>query len=156
MSMTKEDIHVFHKKLAIDNFNHTWDLIDIKERTKEQELEMIHTAHASLFHWMQIGKPLDFARGEWQISRVYNLLGMGESALLHGLYSLNLCLDHNIGDFDLAFGYETVARAYKNLEDKDNQNLYYEKALTATKNIAKKDDKDYTLSEIKDLLIIPL
>ena len=151
MSIQDEELQKIHKKLAISNFNRTWDLIDISKRTKEQDLEMIHTAHASLFHWMQIGEPINFARGEWQVSRVYNLLGMGDSALLHGLHSLDLCLKNNIGDFDLAFGYETVARAYKNLGDVDNQNLYYEKALIATEQIAKKDDKKYTLSELKDL-----
>lgn len=151
MGIQKEEAEKLHKKLAIDNFNKTWDLIDLNNRTKEQDIEMIHTAHASLFHWMQIGTPLNFARGEWQVSRVYNLLGMGESALLHGHKSLDLCLANNIEDFDLAFGYETVARAYKNLGDTDNQKLYYNKALAASENIAKKDDKDYTLSEIKDL-----
>lgn len=151
MSIQQEELEKLHKKLAIDNFNKTWDLIDLTDRTKDQDIEMIHTAHASLFHWLQIGTPLNFARGEWQVSRVYNLLGMGESALLHGRKSLDLCLANNIEDFDLAFGYETVARAYKNLGDIDNQKLYYDKALKASENISKQDDKDYTLSEIKDL-----
>lgn len=151
MTKASEELLKLHKRLAIDNFNKTWDFIDNKNRTKVQDIEMIHTAHASLFHWMQVGKAINFARGEWQISRVYNLLGMGESALLHGLRSLDICLENNIGDFDLAFGYETVSRAYKNLNDKANQNLYYEKALLATNEIKKKEDKDYTLRELKDL-----
>lgn len=151
MILPKEDLLKFHKDLAVNLFNKTWDFIDLKNRTNEQNIEMIHTAHTSLFHWMQIGQPINYARGEWQISRVYNLLNMGESALLHGLRSIDICLKNNIGDYDLAFGYETVSRAYKQLEDTTNQNLYYEKALKATESISKKENKDYTLKEIEDL-----
>lgn len=151
MGYSTEELRDFHHKIAIDTFNKTWDLIDLKNRNKEQDIEMIHTAHTSLYHWMQVGNTTNYARGEWQISRVYNLLNMGESALLHGLHSLDICIKNNIGDFDLAFAYETVARAYKVLGDLDNQTLYYNKALAASQNISKKEDKDYTLSELEDL-----
>jgi len=41
---------------------------------------MIHAAHASRFHWGEIGKPINLGRGEWQISRVYSVLNRPESA----------------------------------------------------------------------------
>ncbi|MEA2065858.1 MAG: hypothetical protein U9O65_01960, partial [Thermotogota bacterium] len=94
----------WHEKQAIENFNRTWDLIDKIDRTAEDALQMIHTAHASRFHWGFIGTPLEFARGEWQISRVYSLLNMPESALYHGKHSLKYCTDNDIGGLDLAFG----------------------------------------------------
>jgi len=140
-----------HKKLAVDCFNATWDYIDKKDRSEKEDREMIHTAHASLYHWMQIGTPLEFARGEWQVSRVYSLLEMGDSALYHGKASLDLCIDIKIKDFDLAFGYEAVARAYKILNDDDNKQKYLDLALKAADDIADKGDKDYTLSEIKSI-----
>ncbi|MBN2878371.1 MAG: hypothetical protein JXN65_01965 [Clostridia bacterium] len=143
-----QDERDMHKKLAIGYFNKTWDLIDKKERTDKEDREMIHTAHASLYHWMQIGTPLEFARGEWQVSRVYSILGMGQSALYHGEASLNLCLDNGIGGFDLAFGYEAVARAYKTLGDEENKQKNSELALSAAEKVEDKGDRDYTLSEI--------
>lgn len=152
MSLSKEEMNKLHRKIAVDNFNGTWDLIDKTDRTKDEDAEMIHRAHASLYHWMQIGEQVNFARGEWQVSRVYSILGMGESALYHGQRSLDICLANDIGDFDLSFGYEAVARAYKVLGDADNQKLNYEKGIVSTEQIAKKDDKDYTLSEFKDLV----
>lgn len=140
-----------HKKLAVDCFNKTWDLIDNADRTEAQEREMIHTAHASLYHWMQIGEPVNFARGEWQVSRVYSVLEIGESALLHGLASLDLCSANDIGDFDLAFGYEAVARAYSVLGFDDKVKEYKELALKAAEDIKDKGDKEYTLSEIGNI-----
>ncbi|WNB92183.1 hypothetical protein [Bacillus sp. NEB1478] len=67
-------------------------MIEKENRTKEEDPEMIHTAHASRFHWGIAGSPLNLARGEWQISRVYSILDMGDSALLHAEHSLDLCL----------------------------------------------------------------
>jgi hypothetical protein len=98
------------------------------------------------------GSTLHSARSQWQISRVYSILGMGESALLHGKRSLDLCLLNGIGDFDLAFGYEAVARAYAVLGNEkakaDNKNA----ALAACETIAKPEDRKYTESEINSVV----
>lgn len=151
MSQENLSIHEWHKKQAIDNFNYTWDLIDKKDRTQEDKVSMIHAAHASRFHWGKIGTSLNFARGEWQISRVYSLLNMGESALFHGKQSLELCQANNIEDFDLAFAYEAVARAYMVLNDQVQMQKYIDLAAEAAENIEKEEDKEYFLSELKSI-----
>ncbi|MEM2102674.1 MAG: hypothetical protein QXM22_04095 [Candidatus Bathyarchaeia archaeon] len=38
--------------------------IDKKDRTREEDDKMVHAAHASRFHWGEIGTPLEFERGE--------------------------------------------------------------------------------------------
>ncbi|MEY4078349.1 MAG: hypothetical protein RIS80_118, partial [Actinomycetota bacterium] len=43
------------KALAATLFNRTWQLIDSDERTEADELEMIHSAHASRLHWQKVG-----------------------------------------------------------------------------------------------------
>ena len=151
MNQENLSIQEWHRKQAVDNFNHTWDLIDKTDRTKDDEVNMIHTAHASRFHWGQIGKPLNFARGEWQISRVYALLNMGESALFHGKNSLELCKENSIGDFDLAFAYEAIARAYMVVNDSKEMQNYIDLATEAAENIEEKGNKDYFLSELKTI-----
>jgi hypothetical protein len=132
----------WHRKQAVENFNKTWDLIEKKERTKEEDFEMIHTAHASRFHWGLAGTPLNYARGEWQISRVYSLLKMGDSALLHGEQSLDLCLQNNFGDFDLAFAYESVARAYMVKGEEAKMEEYFSLRLNPLKTSLKKTIKN--------------
>ena len=47
--------HEQHKKLGIDLFNATWDLIDKADRTEAENFEMIHAAHASAYHWLKAG-----------------------------------------------------------------------------------------------------
>lgn len=84
--MNKEE----HKKFAIDTFNKTWGFIDKQDRSLDEYLEMIHLAHTSRYHWGFAGNELNKARGEWQISRVYSLLGMGESSLKQAEVSLSI------------------------------------------------------------------
>ncbi len=153
MSQENLSIQDWHKKQAVDNFNYTWDLIDKKDRTDLDNINMIHTAHASRFHWGEIGKPLNFARGEWQISRVYALLNMPESALFHGKQSLEFCTANNIEDFDLAFAYEAIARAYMISSDKTQMQKYIDLATKAAENIEKQANKDYFLSELKSVCL---
>lgn len=100
------------RKLAIRLFNATWELMGQHSRTEAENDTMIHLAHASRYHWGQVGEPANLWRGEWQVSRVYALLLQGSSALYHAQRCLRLCEMHGAGDWDLAFAYEAVARAY--------------------------------------------
>jgi hypothetical protein len=141
----------YHREEAVKCFNGTWDLIDNKNRTHADDVNMIHMAHASRYHWGQIGTALEFSRGEWQISRVYSLLRMGESALSHAREALGLCRENGIGDFDLAFGYEAMARAYSILGNHDDKATYMAKAIEAAMAVAKEDDRKYVESEISTI-----
>jgi hypothetical protein len=151
----------WHRKMAAQLFNHTWDLIDKGDkRTPEEIDEMIHSAHASRYHWIVVinsGKypetgPVNHARGDWQLSRVYSLLKMPHEALFYAEKSLNMCLDNKIGDFDLAFGYEAMARAFSfQPEKKKELEKYLALAKEAGEKIEKKDDKDYVLGELNTI-----
>jgi hypothetical protein len=97
---------------AADLFNYTWTLLEQEERTGREDDLMVHAAHASRFHWEAIGAPVNHARGEWQLSRVYAVLGRAEPALHHARRCLETCERHGIADFDLAYAYEAMARAH--------------------------------------------
>ena len=63
---------------------------------------MLHMAHASRFHWEAVGTAANLARGEWQCSRVYAVLGRSEPSLHHARRVLEICRLAQIGDWDLA------------------------------------------------------
>lgn len=140
-----------HKKFATSLFNLTWNLLDKKDRSKEEDDKMVHAAHASRYHWGEIGTPLEFERGEWQISRVYSILERSEPALYHAKRCLDICKENNIGDFDIAFAYEAMARAHSTSGDKAEYKKHLQLAREAAENIKKKEDKDYFLSELKTI-----
>ncbi len=143
-----EDIH---KKLAVDLFNHTWTLLDKAERTLDEDEEMLMSAWASRFHWSKVGTALNAARGEWQISRVYSVLGWAEPALHHAKRTLELCEQHGYGDFDLAFAYEALARAHAVAGDRAERDRYYQKGMEAAEGIKEKEDKDLFLSDLNSV-----
>lgn len=140
-----------HKKFAIELFNFVWTLLDKEERTKEDEDAMVHAAHASRYHWGQIGTPLEFERGEWQISRVYSVLGRPQPALYHAQRCLELCTENNIGDFDIAFAYEAMARAYAVAGDQTELQKYVKLAGEAGEHIGKEEDQKYFFSELESI-----
>jgi hypothetical protein len=140
-----------HRQLGIDLFNYTWTLIDKEDRSADGADEMIHTAHASAYHWRQVGQPLNFARSDWQLSRVYALLGRPEAAIYHAQHSLDTCLAHGIGDFDLAFAYEALARAYAIAGDAARAGDSLALAREAGSQIEEDDDRQYFLSELETI-----
>lgn len=119
------------RQFAVDCFNGTWDLIEKTDRTPADDSRMIHMTHASRFHWGEIGKPLNVARGDWQISRVYAILGQGKNALTYAKNCLHLTIEHDFGDYDLAFAYEAALRAYAVLGDAEKTDKYLSLAREA-------------------------
>ncbi len=152
--MPEEPTHTaqaFHKKMAVDLFNKTWDLMDKTDRTSFEDDAMVHAAHASRYHWGEIGSPLEFERGEWQISRVYAVLKRAEPALYHAKRCLEICQQNDIGDFDLAFAYEAMARACALAGDATRHQEYLELARQAGGAIEEDENKEYFFSELETI-----
>jgi hypothetical protein len=101
------------RALAAGLYNRTWTLLETSPRTQAQDDEMIHTAHASRYHWGEVGLTVNLARGEWLCARVYSVLGRAEPALHHALR----CVELNEAnpareDWDLPAACEAMARAF--------------------------------------------
>lgn len=140
-----------NKSIAIELFNQTWNLIEKKDKNQSEIDRMINAVHATRYHWEIAGEAVNIARGEWLISRVYALLGRGEPCWYHASRCLALTLENDLKDFDLAFAYESRARAAMINKDKVEAAKYLTLAQDAGELIANPDDKDYFFSELKTL-----
>ena len=87
-------------------------------------------------------------RGEWQISRVYAVLHQPQPALYHAQRCLEVCQAQQIGDFDIAFAYEAMARAKAIAGEKLDAQHYIQLAKRAGEQIKGKEDRDIFLSEL--------
>ena len=139
----------WHKKSAINLFNLVWELLDKEERTTDENDRMLHAAHASRFHWGEIGSPLEFERGEWQVSRVYSVLNRSEAAIHHARRCYAICKESGIGDFDIAFANEALARAYAVAGDAVKSSEYIRLGEKAGELIEDKDNREYFISELR-------
>lgn len=147
------DDEKLHKRFAVDLFNTTWDLMEKQARTKEEDDEMVHSAHASRYHWGKVGEPVNLARGEWQIARVYTLLNRLEPAHYHALRSLQICQENHIGDFDLAYAYEALARV-NSLQNKIIECIHYLRlARKAGEAIQEQEDRDHFFKDLTSIQI---
>jgi DNA-binding transcriptional MerR regulator len=131
------------RQLGAELFNKTWTLMEKTDRTPEENDEMIHCAHASAYHWIQVGTAANRARSEWQCSRVHAILGQVEQALWHAQRCLDI-VEANpdaVKDWDLPAAYEAMARAHMVAGDREATRRYYELGNAATALIEDDDDR---------------
>jgi hypothetical protein len=143
------------QRQAKELFNLTWDLLDRPERSAAEDDRMLHAAHASRFLWGEVGAPENLARGEWQCSRVYAVLGRSEPALHHGMRCLELCTEHGIADWDLAFAHEAVARAWAAAGDADRTREALALARAACAQVADDEDRSTVEADLATVEIPP-
>lgn len=132
-----------HRQAGVDLFNEVWALIESRE---DDEL-MLHAAHASAYHWAEAPgcEPKNRARSEWQVSRVYAVLGRGEPALHHA----RRCLDitetspENMEDWDLPFAYEALARAHSVAGNKEEATRNEQKARELGERLADPEEREH-------------
>ncbi len=149
--MPEQSLPEIHRNFAVDLFNLTWDLMEKSKRSQAETDQMIHAAHASRYHWGMVGEPVNLARGEWQVSRVYAILQRSEPCLYHAKRCLQITLDNDLHDFDLAFAYEAMARANHLSEDADETEKYLSLAGEAGQAIREKGDRDYLMAELSTI-----
>jgi hypothetical protein len=139
------------KSIASALFNRVWQFIDNKDRSEADELEMIHAAHASRWHWQQAGGPKQWAIGEWQCARVYCEVGFPELAIFHAQACLELTESNDLEQWMLASAYEVLARAYWAAGDLDLAKLSRGRARQILPNLPDDEDTAHIRSQVAEL-----
>ncbi|MBG0786994.1 MAG: hypothetical protein H0S79_18005 [Anaerolineaceae bacterium] len=143
--------NTIHRQMAIDLFNLTWDLMEKTDRTQAETDRMINAAHASRYHWEIAGEAVNIARGEWQISRVYAVVGRSEPCLYHAERCLQVTLENDLVDFDLAFAYEAMARAWHLVGDLMETAKFITLGQEAGEKISGEEDRVYFFKELNTI-----
>lgn len=139
------------RRLAAELFNGVWRLMENEQRSESEDDAMLHMAHASRHHWGAVGTPANLARGEWLCSRVYAVLRRAEPCRHHAERVLALCREHGIGDWDLAFGYEALARAHAVAGDREEAAQTIAQARAAAEDIADDGDRQLVLADLDSI-----
>jgi DNA-binding transcriptional MerR regulator len=143
-----------HRALGVALYNDTWRLLE-KERTSDEDEELLHQAHASAYHWLKAPEcqPKNRARSEWLCSRVYAVLVRPEPALHHAERCLQIVQANlqDMDDFDLPFAYEALARASAVAGSSDDAKRYEQEARAAAERITDAEDRDLVLTDLATL-----
>ncbi len=107
------DVAAAHRYFAIECNNQVWDWLESGKRSAEKTAWAIHTAHASYFHWSQIGTPVNELRAACLLANVYAAAGRGDHSLRVAEEALKLCetCGAETQDWDWAFARDALARA---------------------------------------------
>ena len=133
-----------HRQLGVDLFNHTWTLLERDARTPDEDDEMLGAAHASRYHWSKAStEAKHHARGEWQLARVYAVLGRGEPAVYHAERCLAWCGRGDVEDGDVAFAHVARSRAYRVAGDDAKADEHKARARELGDAIADAEDREH-------------
>lgn len=140
-----------HRHFAKEINGEVWRLLETSDRTRLEDLRMVHAAHASCYHWLLVGSAVHQQRSEWLIARVYCELGLGESALYHANRCLELTNDfvEEMTDFDRAYAYEGMARAHAVANQQAEALHHRDLAQQAGLTIADDEDRGIFLKDLQ-------
>ncbi len=142
------------RALASTLFNEAWTLLEKESRTPEEDDRLVHMAHASRFHWDNVGDDQNRAIGEWQCSRVYATLGRAEPALFHARRCLDYARRDGVDDWMLGSAHEGLARAQAVAGDFEAARDSRARALAVAERITDPEDRKIIFADI-DTLPIP-
>jgi len=146
------DISDAHKYFSANCFNKTWEYIEKPERTMEENMAMLQIAMASLWHWTQRedATPQNLSVGNWQVSRVYALLGQAENARRYGEVSLKLA--EGLEPFYAGFAHEALARAEMTAGNKALMQGHLEKARALADQVTDEEDKQMLMGDLGSMI----
>ena len=116
----------------------TWDLLARTDRSPDDDLRMVHAAHASHMHWLVAGTPVHHQRGLWLIARVCAELGHGPEAMRYAKHCAALTEQRPEGlkPFDAFYSLEALARAHAVSGDLRAARELRERAEVATRELS--------------------
>jgi len=139
-----------HRHFAAKLNGEVWGLLEKAARSKTEDELMLHSAHASCRHWLEVGTGLHHQRAEWLIARVYSELGLADAALRHARRCQELTLEHTdlMEDFDQAYAHEAMARANALAGNQEEALEHLHLAEAAGQAIADDQSKQFFLGDL--------
>jgi DNA-binding transcriptional MerR regulator len=153
MTTTTETAAPSERQQAADLFNLVWTLLETTGRTVEDDDRMLHAAHASRYHWGQVGGAERIAIGEWQCARVYSVLDRAEPALHHARRCLEIATAGGVPDWMLASAHEGLARAYLVAGDRAAALASRDAARAVLETVEDAEDKQIVLDDLRSLAL---
>ena len=137
------DQAVVHRWFGATLNNMLWDWLESNERSADRAGELIHAAHASAYHWRQVGTVANQARSECLVANVYAASGLGDAALRHARRCVALleATSGAIEDWDRAFALDALARAHAAAGDVDQAQRIRQQARAAGDAIAGAEER---------------
>lgn len=102
----------WHRRQGVEANNAAWELLG-RDRSPEEDEELLRHAYAAAYHWQRASSatPANEARAAYLVARALVATGQPARGLVSADSCLAQCERHGLADFDLAYAYESRARA---------------------------------------------
>lgn len=144
------DVNTAHRYFGVECNNAIWEIIKKSDLSETDKTEIICLANTSYWHWSQFSgcKMVNIARGLYMVALAYTYAERKSEALLNAQKCLDYCNQNKdeLKDFDLAYAYQIMARAYAlNLYKETQQSI--NKATELGELIADPEDKKIYMTD---------
>ena len=140
----------WHRRQGVEANNAAYPLLT-EPSSPERDEELLRTAYAAAYHWQRAANqlPANQARADYVIAKALVATGQAERALVSARRMLAQCEEHGLGDFDLAYAHEVMARAHGALGEPEESARHAQLALGVP--IADQEDRAIVEADLADL-----
>lgn len=130
-----------HRSEAAQLFNDCWTLLDLPERTADDNADLLTNAFASRHHWHQVGALEQWIVADWMVSRAAAAVGEGELSVRFAQRAWDAAREPTLEDWMVASLAEGLARAFAAAGDASQRDEWLARADVMTRNIGHDDSR---------------
>lgn len=143
----------WHRAQGVVANNTTWELLDGRELSDDEAVDLLGRAHAAAYHWRRAAGPdsINAARAAWLCSRAHAVLGDGTAALrlAETCGRLTDGAGDEAVDFDRVYAVEARARALACLGRLDEAGELRAAATTAAAAVPDEQDREILVADLE-------
>ena len=144
-NLDKEDLPDWHRYFATTANNLAWAL-STRERTPEEDHELLNAAHASAYHWFSAGTELQQMRAIMLLAEAHARVGLGASAYAYAQTMKSYFTSKESPDWELAFTHTIHAHACHVNGNLEEYEVSFKAAEQAIASIADDEDRAIVLT----------
>jgi hypothetical protein len=146
-----DEVARWHRRFAVELFNRSWDLLELGERSEDDDAEMLAAAFGSAWHWRQVGTAENLALGDHQISKVASHVGEPQLALHYARRALEAIEIGRFGNWQVAAAYEGMARASAAAGDTAGRDYWVQRCTVALGAVPDAADRTVVAQQLLNL-----
>lgn len=137
-----------HRSEAARLFNACWTLLELPDRTADDDATLLTNAFASRHHWHEVGSLEQWIIADWMVARAAAAAGDGELAVRFAQRAFDAAGDPDIEDWMVASAAEGVARAYAALGDAASRDDWLALADTLVASIGDDESREVVSGQL--------
>ena len=149
VELKPEDEPKWRRRLGSGANNRAWTLSEQLSRTREEDDEMLHAAHASAHLWSPVGNEQNAALANLLLDQVHALLGSAALAARFSKSATEFFTARDSAPWELALTHAVAANAAHCSGNTQSHQAEYAAALRAIETIAEAEEKEIVLATMR-------